>query len=273
VRLRPGTIDDVAAVCAVAPDEVTERDVRDFLTNWSTQVALDADDRVVGAAGVLPASRTYATLGVGRAYRTAETGELLAGWLVRQAPHLHINVVADDTWTHELLERFGFRRQYPAWKMERSLADPLPDAELPAGLGIRTYDETHFPEFVRCYSEVYADQRFVDPHDEPTWRKMLSDGTFRTDLSVLAINGSKIAGFVFASDDDAIIEIGPVGTRREWRGRGVSTALLVHAMAEYRAAGIDRATLWVDGESPTGAMRIYQRLGFAMTAEILVYER
>jgi len=102
---------------------------------------------------------------------------------------------------------------------------------------------------------------------------MLSDGTFRTDLSVLATHNDEIAAFVFACDDDGAIEIGPVGTRREWRGRGVSTALLGHAMATYRKAGADRATLWVDGESPTGAMHVYRRLGFETTAEILVYER
>jgi GNAT superfamily N-acetyltransferase len=157
--------------------------------------------------------------------------------------------------------------------MERSLNGPPPAAELPAGLRIHTYDETYFAEFVRCYSETYIDQRFVDPHNEDAWRKMLSDGTFRTDLSVIALDGNDIAGFVFASDDDGAVEIGPVGTRREWRGRGVSTALLTQAMAEYRAAGYDRAALWVDGESPTGAMRVYQRLGFETSAEALVYER
>jgi len=131
VRLRPGTIADVEAVCALEPAEVTEQDARFFLTHYTTRLAIDAVDRIVGAAGVRPGNRAYASLGVGRAYRTSEIGDMLADWLVRQEPHLYLNVIADDNWTRELVERYGFRRQYPVWRMERSL-DAIPAPELPA---------------------------------------------------------------------------------------------------------------------------------------------
>jgi ribosomal protein S18 acetylase RimI-like enzyme len=272
VRSRPGTVDDVAAVRALAPPgEITEQDARHFLSQWRTLLALDPTDRVIGATGLLPGHHTYTALAVDPEHR--EVGAELLAWLVEQSAHLQINIPADDVWLRELLERFEFRRQYPVWKMERSLADPPKASQLPAGLHIRKYDDTYLAEFVRCYSDVYVDQRFVEPYDPAAWPKMLSDGTFRTDLSLIAVHGNDIVGFVFACDDHGAVEIGPVGTRREWRGRGVSTALLTHAMAEYRAAGIDRATLLVDGESPTGAMRIYRNLGFETTEELLTYER
>jgi len=53
-----------------------------------------------------------------------------------------------------------------------------------------------------------------------------------------------------------------VGTLREWRGRGLATALMVRVMRLMRDAGMQDAKLDVDTENQTGAMGLYERLGF-----------
>lgn len=40
---------------------------------------------------------------------------------------------------------------------------------------------------------------------------------------------------------------------RSWRGRGVAQALLAWSLREMLDAGMERATLDLDGDSPTGA--------------------
>jgi mycothiol synthase len=58
--------------------------------------------------------------------------------------------------------------------------------------------------------------------------------------------------------------VNTVGTRRGWRGKGVASWLLTDALRRIAAAddGFERAILGVDSENPTGALRVYRRLGF-----------
>jgi ribosomal protein S18 acetylase RimI-like enzyme len=53
-----------------------------------------------------------------------------------------------------------------------------------------------------------------------------------------------------------------LATRRAWRNKGIATALVCKSMQAFKAAGLDYAGLGVDTENLTGALRIYERLGF-----------
>jgi ribosomal protein S18 acetylase RimI-like enzyme len=48
------------------------------------------------------------------------------------------------------------------------------------------------------------------------------------------------------------------------RGRGLGTALLRHAFREYGARGANRVGLKVDSNNPTGALRLYESVGFSV---------
>ncbi|HQG71102.1 MAG TPA: GNAT family N-acetyltransferase, partial [Rhodoglobus sp.] len=50
---------------------------------------------------------------------------------------------------------------------------------------------------------------------------------------------------------------------RQWRKRGVAAALLAHTLEAVKAAGLEKAVLDVDSDSPTGALGLYTRVGFA----------
>ena len=58
--------------------------------------------------------------------------------------------------------------------------------------------------------------------------------------------------------------VNTVGTRRAWRGRGVAPWLLTESLERVAASdtGFERAILGVDSDNPTGALRLYRRLGF-----------
>jgi ribosomal-protein-alanine N-acetyltransferase len=61
------------------------------------------------------------------------------------------------------------------------------------------------------------------------------------------------------------IHINNVALRPAYRGQGLGTALLHHVMREARTLGAKRATLEVRA-SNVGARRLYERLGFAVSA-------
>ncbi|MEJ7719290.1 MAG: GNAT family N-acetyltransferase [Ilumatobacteraceae bacterium] len=59
--------------------------------------------------------------------------------------------------------------------------------------------------------------------------------------------------------------LGQIGTLPSCRSTGAGRALLAAALAAWKAAGIDAASLGVDSENGTGALGLYERAGFAVT--------
>ncbi len=67
--------------------------------------------------------------------------------------------------------------------------------------------------------------------------------------------------------------IGQVGTRRPYRGRGAANALLLRMLAAAAEEGYRTASLGVDADNPTGALGLYERLGFKVTRRATAYVR
>jgi mycothiol synthase len=70
---------------------------------------------------------------------------------------------------------------------------------------------------------------------------------------------------------DSRIYVRSVGTRRPWRGRGLATSLLAQVLCNAAAQGAKSARLDVDAENPTGALGVYERLGFAAIRSEVAY--
>ena len=60
-----------------------------------------------------------------------------------------------------------------------------------------------------------------------------------------------------------------IGVTRDRRGRRIAPAVITALLRAARAAGLDKAILDVDTESPTGANGLYGRLGFEPTERMV----
>jgi len=67
--------------------------------------------------------------------------------------------------------------------------------------------------------------------------------------------------------------IGTLGVRRPWRKRGLGQALLLHSFGEFYKRGTKTIGLGVDAQNPTGATRLYQRVGMQAASEFITYEK
>jgi mycothiol synthase len=75
-------------------------------------------------------------------------------------------------------------------------------------------------------------------------------------------------------DADAVVGwISILGVRRPGRRRGLGEALLRHAFRELHTRGLRRVGLSVDAESPTGAMRLYERVGMRVAVRSDTWDR
>jgi ribosomal protein S18 acetylase RimI-like enzyme len=55
-----------------------------------------------------------------------------------------------------------------------------------------------------------------------------------------------------------------VFTRRQWRRRGVARATVARSLALIKERGMDTGILGVDATNPTGALRVYEGVGFSV---------
>ena len=117
----------------------------------------------------------------------------------------------------------------------------------------------------------FADHWGSTPVDREAWTHRLESFGVRLDLSLLALDGDRIVGMLLAShypDDQTVTGrldgwITTLGTVRSHRKRGIASALVVTACHAFQREGFTHAVLGVDSESPTGAYRLYQGLGFS----------
>jgi mycothiol synthase len=91
-----------------------------------------------------------------------------------------------------------------------------------------------------------------------------------TSLWRVGWDGDEVAGsvmnFIYPAENDALgLRRGwldHVSVRRPWRRRGLASALIAESMRALRDAGMTQAALGVDAENPTGALPVYENLGF-----------
>lgn len=178
----------------------------------------------------------------------------------------------EDNAPHEaLLTAAGFGRIRYFTEMERPLEE-LPGPVAPSGVTVVPFTPG-LGEAVRlAHNEAFADHWGSESRSPEKWEYFLGHESFRPDLSSVAIDDTsgEVAGYQMSMfDADAAAREGRrcgytdiLGVRRNWRGRGIAPALLLDAMARYKAAGMDAATLDVDTENPSGAVGLYQNLGY-----------
>ncbi len=56
-------------------------------------------------------------------------------------------------------------------------------------------------------------------------------------------------------------------------GAGNASYHIARSLASFSAAGVTRAGLEVDAENPTGAVRVYESLGFRPSEESVIFSK
>lgn len=275
----------------VATEEVTRHELQDPSTPPATNsLVLELPDGSLGGSITLTerlqgtAARRIFLWGVTHpALRGRGIGTALVRWGIARGEEI---LAAQQDGLPGLLEAFkevrradavalheahGFRPARWYFDMRRDLREPLPAMPDLGGLEVHLYRPAWAERIRLAHNEAFADHWGSEPQAAEVWsRDFIGDPYFRGDLSFVVVDGDEIAGYTvnYVAEADwqatGVREgwVGQLGVRRTWRRRGLATALLVRSMEAFRAAGLDAATLGVDAENPTGALGIYERVGF-----------
>lgn len=143
---------------------------------------------------------------------------------------------------------------------------PLPD-----GFTVRAATPDDIEPLRTAKNDAFRDHWGSQPMVESDWRGFLTATKSRLDLSrvVLGPDGSIAAFAIVEVDPDGFAARGRsygyvhwVGVVRAARGLGLAPIVTDASLRAIRGAGLSAAVLHVDAENPSGAGRIYERLGF-----------
>lgn len=143
----------------------------------------------------------------------------------------------------------------------RDLTD-LPDPVLPEGFRFRTAAEVSVADAVKAHRDAWDNLNFA----EAAFERVRRTWPYRADLHVLisAPDGALAAtAIIWLDEATKTAEFEPVGTHRDFRRRGLGTALQLHGMHLARAAGATRMLVACRGAPAYPAARdLYYGVGF-----------
>jgi mycothiol synthase len=159
--------------------------------------------------------------------------------------------------------RYGFL-------MVRDLAQPIAPAAVPAGLEIRTVREADHRRIWDADTEAFRDHWNSGERTDEDFASWFDKPELDTALWRVAWDGDEVAGsvmnFIWPKENEVLgfkrgwLE--HVSVRRPWRRRGLAAALIAESLHALRGAGMTEAALGVDAENLSGALRLYEAMGF-----------
>lgn len=179
---------------------------------------------------------------------------------------------------NDFFASLGFRVVRRFSRMERSLADLHEGvgASTEAAIAAVEFTPEMIPVLVELENETFSEHFNRPPETvagfEFAIRNLARQGIVASEM-VASIAGTPVGFISYGYDPSEIASLGrnhaglwDVGVLKPWRGRGIGRALLLAAMRELRARGMDEVELNVDETNVTGALHVYERLGFRVTA-------
>jgi ribosomal protein S18 acetylase RimI-like enzyme len=181
---------------------------------------------------------------------------------------------------NRILEELGYQPVRYFIEMSRDLND-LPEASLPEGVDIRPVEEEDIHKIWKASIEAFRDHwGFVEPSEED-FEGYKNSKYFQPELWQVAWHGDKVVGSVLNYIDHDYNQkynkkrgwTEEITTHRDWRRKGIAGALIVRSMKMHKAKGMDEVALGVDTNNLTGALRLYQRLGYEKEKTMMTYRK
>jgi mycothiol synthase len=180
-----------------------------------------------------------------------------------------------------LLLSEGYEAVRYSFGMRRPTLDELPEARLPDGLELRPVRPDDHRAIFEADNEAFRDSWGHAEATDEDFIAIFAAPDLDTSLWRVAWDGEQVAGGVLveiakAENETLGIRRGwlhRVWVRRPWRRRGLASALIVSALSGLRDAGMTDAMLGVDSENPSGALHLYESLGFAAVEHATTYRK
>ena len=182
---------------------------------------------------------------------------------------------------NSLLVNQGYQPVRYELEMVRDLSEPFPDAPLPEGLEIRPVENEHIWQIFRAANEAFEDHWGYRPLTDTEFEGWMKSPNFRPELWKVAWEEDQVAGSVqnfYNPEENQTFNrkrgyTEGISTRRPWRRRGLASALIVESMRMFKEMGMTETSHGVDSQNTSGALRLYQRLGYQVFKQHTIYRK
>jgi mycothiol synthase len=245
--------------------------------------ALDGNRLYLPIGFVLPQWRGR---GIGRALlafceRRAEA--MAAGHAPGQRRFLQVFAFENETAKRRLLERAGYMPARYSYSMVRPDLENIPEAPLPAGLEVRPARPEHYRAIWEANDEAFRDHWSYVPRAEEDYQTWLGEDTFQPEVWKVAWDAATgqvagmVLGFILAEQNAKFQRrrgwTEDICVRRPYRRRGLAHALIAASLRELKARGMTEAALGVDAENLSGALGLYESLGYRTVQRHTLYRK
>ena len=229
-------------------------------------------------------------------WRRRSIGRALVGWAEERSRALQAaGAVGEPGAIHEMsggtdennqgsaafAEAIGYRAIRYSFEMRRRLDQPIPDAPLPEGLELRPVRDEDTRRIFDANGEAFMDHWEAAVRTDDDYRHWMEDPDTDISLWRVAWDGDEVAGAsintIYAEENERLgTSVGwldQVSVRRPWRRKGLGAAVIAESLRVLRDRGLDEASLGVDAENPTGALALYERLGFTRHRAFRIYRK
>jgi GNAT superfamily N-acetyltransferase len=303
--VRHPTADDIPAIIAVVRDfdiaETGETDIYtpgNILADWEdlepttdAWVVIAPDTTLCGYATLTDQTSTGrisadgyvhpSHYGCGIGITLIELMEARAADFLATAPpgtrQVIVNgIIASSAASRALLEKHGYALTRVYFRMHITLGALPPSPAWPPGITVRACDGS--PQDIRLAYETiqegFKDHWDHTPRSFEDWQRWMLGEQFDPTLWFLAQQGDQTIGAILSRMREAGRGwVDQLAVLRPWRKQGLGLALLQHAFAAFYQRDIPRVGLGVDGQSLTGAQRLYERAGMQITMLMGRYEK
>jgi mycothiol synthase len=241
---------------------------------------IELDGKLAGYAALYTGAHTYIdgyvhprffARGVGS--RLAELAEVEAS--KRALKKIQNAALGNDDRARELLTSRGYHELRRFYRMALELPNPPKPPEWPPGFHAEPLDYAKDADaFHATLDEAFAEEFGHEPERGIDWRARRERHGFDPTFWFVVKHEDEVAAAVLCEENRfGGGWVASIGVLKPYRKRGLGRALLQHAFQELYRRGWRRVSLGVDAENPTGATRLYERVGLHQVFEAIVYEK
>jgi GNAT superfamily N-acetyltransferase len=159
--------------------------------------------------------------------------------------------------------------------------DHIPDVPMPDGLEIRPVVPEHYRAIWEASAEAFRDHWGASEVDEAGFERFLADPRNEPRLWVVVWDGDQVAGSIlnfvnYDYNERTGTQLGyteDISVRRPWRRRGLARAMLARSMQLHKDNGMTQTGLGVDTENPSGALHLYESMGYKVVTQSTTYQK
>jgi len=184
---------------------------------------------------------------------------------------------------HALMEQEGYQPVRYGYLMVRPNLVDILDLPLPEGLEIRAVKDDHLRAIWNAAQEAFRHHWGYVDRGEEGYQGFMASVEYAPDIWKVAWDmktnevAGMVLGFIHHAENQKFNRLRGwtenISVRRPWRKRGLASALIAANLRELKTHGMTEAALGVDTENLTGALRVYERMGFKPVEKFTTYRK